>query len=341
MKAPVLALIVAATAFGGTSIYFYNQMQDARARADEFAAKSTELNARIVELEKARAQFQERRFASANTFGGGAMMAGPGQPSPSAAAAKADAPDELHWNSQPLPERSPAMQKMMRSQVRALNKRLYADVGSQLGLSKDQANKLIDLLTDQQTQSFETRDSKGAGEARDQWQESQRQLESEITDLIGADKAMSLEEYQKTLPARQDVEMLSRQFDGIDAPLNDDQRKRLLSAIVEERERVPVPKYVEGTGVEEFQQTLLAWEEDYNQRLTSQAHRILNTDQATAFTEIQQARNEMRAQFSTPGRGPRPGMRGPGGSVMYTSAMPIGIAVTADVVSETPAPDKK
>ena len=46
--------------------------------------------------------------------------------------------------------RDEVFNKMMRAQIRAHHKQLYADVGAQLGLSKDEASKLIDLLTDQQ-----------------------------------------------------------------------------------------------------------------------------------------------------------------------------------------------
>ena len=49
-----------------------------------------------------------------------------------------------------MPPQSEAFQKMMRAQMRAYNKQMYADVGAQLGLTREEVNKLIDLLTDQQ-----------------------------------------------------------------------------------------------------------------------------------------------------------------------------------------------
>jgi hypothetical protein len=243
----------------------------------------------------------------------------------------------------PSPERSEAMQKMMRVQMRANNKRLYADVGSQLGLTKDQANKLIDLLTDQQASSFgQHREAKDADEARSLWEETQRQQKAELTDLIGADKVESLEEYQKSLPARQEVEMLARQLDGYDAPLTDDQRKRLVAVMSEERERVPMPAYTEGTDLDEYRKTRLAWEQDYNQRVGAQATSILNTQQSSVYSELAQAQQEMRAQFATMPGGRR--MRGvPGGTMGYSAvaAPSNGVYVDAVVVNAPPEPEKK
>ena len=281
-------------------------------------------------------------------------MVASGSPPPAANAdgdAKAGGPNEPGWSVRPSLERTAAMQKMMRGQMRANNKRLYADVGPALGLTRDQANKLIDLLTEQQVSQFgEHREMKDANEAHDYWQEKQREQKAELTDLLGADKVASLEEYQKSLPARQELDMLSRQLEGYDAPLNDDQRQRLLKAMVEERERVPAPDYTEGADMAEFQKARVAWEDDYNERVNSQARSILSTEQASAYNEYQQAQKDMRASFATmvgpggPG-GPRPMMRGVvGGNVMFSAAAPAGAVLQAEsvtVTAPTAAPDKK
>jgi hypothetical protein len=351
MKASVVGLFVATAAFGSSSIYLWSQLQDERTRAEEFAIRSAELNARIAELEAARAQFGERRFAGANTFDGRPATAGPGKPPPPPNGASEDNANEIKpspWSVRPSPERTAAMQKMMRPQIRANNKRMYADIGSALGLSKEQANKLIDLLTDQQVTQFgQQREFDDPNEARNNWEEIQRQQKADLSDLIGADKVASLEEYQKSLPARQELDMLARQFDGYDVPLNEDQRKRLLTVMVEERDRVPSPTFTEGGDMEEFQKIQMAWEEDYNERVASQARSILDSTQANALNEYQQAQKDMRSQFVTmmPPGGPRRMMRGvAGGNVMFTSAAPAGAVVHAEsvtLVAPASAPDKK
>lgn len=346
MKASVLGLVVATAAFGSSSIYLWSQLQDERTRAAAFSAQSAQLTARIAELEAARAQFEKSRFASANTFGGGPAIVGAGHPPPPATATKdetgADTAEGARWTMQQSPERSAAMQRMMRAQVRANNKRLYADVGTELGLSKEQSSKLVDLLTDQQTTPFVNRRVVDPADGHDVWAETHQKLQSEIADLIGPEKATALREYQESLPDRQELDMVSRQLEGYDAPLSDNQRKLMLTAMAEERERVPAPQYGDATNMQEFQKVRMAWEDDYNERVTSQARSILNSDQLTAYSEYQQAQKDMRAQFAT--MIPQPTMREvAGGNVTYSTAPVVGAFIRADAVTvAVPAdPDKK
>jgi len=347
MKASMLGLLVATTAFGGSSIYLWSQLQDERARADELASRGAELNTRLADLEKARGMFEQHRFAGANTFGGGRAILSPGEPPPPDGAESRPEPQMSPWSVRPSPEHSAAMQKMMRTQLRVNNRRMYADVGSALGLGKDETNKLIDLLTDQQVSHFGQREFKDEEEMRRYSEEQGRKEEAELVDLLGDQKAASLQEYQKSLPARQEADMIARQLEGNESPLTDDQRKRLVKTIIEERERVPEPVFVDGKDPDEFRKIQLAWEDDYNERLTSQARTILNTEQASTFTEFQQAQKDMRAQFAT--------MTAPGGlhrmagvagrNLTYTNAMPVTsgpLFVSETIVNAPPpAPAKK
>jgi hypothetical protein len=349
MKASVLGLLVATAAFGGSSIYLWSQLQNERERAAELTARGADLDARIAQLEKARVEFGQRRLVGANTFGGQAM-GGPGKP-PAAVSgsivSESKGPEMSPWTVRPPPERSAAMHKMMRAQVRAHNKRLYADVGSKLGLNKDDANKLIDLLTDQQTGGFEPfREGDEAVDFQNAWAEKQRKLQAEVVALLGDDKAATLQEYQKSLPARQELEMLSRQLEGYDTPINAEQRDRLLKVMVEERDRVPEPDYVDGLDLEEFQKSRMAWEEDYNERVASQARNILDTEQINAYTEYQQAQKDMRAQFGTllPTGAPRMIRGVSSGNVTFSSAAPAGatvMAAEAVFINAPPESDKK
>src|SRR6185369_8836775 len=108
--------------------------------ADALTAANTALNARIAELEKAH---EQRRYAG-SFFGGEQMARGdmppgppppPGKPGDKSEAAPGNGPPPMMFGGG---NRSEAFQKMMRSQVKANNKRLYADVGPALGLTKDE-----------------------------------------------------------------------------------------------------------------------------------------------------------------------------------------------------------
>lgn len=347
MKTPVLGLAVASVAFGGSSIYLWQQLEQERERSALVEQKAAELNARIAELEQARANFAEQRVASSGNLVAGSFGNAAGTSSPPPPAEKAEPPkaEERQVWTQPRPDRSPAFRKMMRSQIRANNKRVYADVGSKLGLDKDTANKLIDLITDQQIPDFgNVRDMSDQAEVQRYFEEKQRQNQAQIADLIGPDKAVMLQEYQESIPARMEVEMLARQLEGNDTALSAEQRQRLVDAYVTERKRVPMPESYEGIDPEAYQKSVAAWQEDYSRRTAEEASRILDGEQLTAFNEMQQWQKEMRENMANLPAGAMPrvrrGMAG-GNAVMFSTAAPVAIGAAGAVAVAAPLQEQK
>jgi hypothetical protein len=192
---------------------------------------------------------------------------------------------------------------MIRSQIRGNNKRLYSDIGTRLGLSPEDANKLIDLITDQQVSMMErARAQRSAGAAVDRstvMEKLNQENLAQITDLIGGDKIELYKQYQDTLPARQEVEMLSRQLEGNDAALSKEQRDRMITALAEERSRVPTPRFADSASAEDYNKAMSAWQEDYNERSAARARSILTGDQVAAYDEYQQWSREMRQSFES------------------------------------------
>ena len=342
MKASVWGLLVAAVAFGASTIYLSVQLKDERAQAERFAEASRALNARIAELERTRDQrYIVQGGFGEETLGQGVMPPLP-PPPPSAYSAEstADATEPVVMNGPP--PRSEAFQKMMRSQVRANNKRIYADLGAQLGLSKEDTSRLIDLLTNQQVEGFGRMRELSADPAgrRRLMDEANSENQAELEDFLGVSKAAALRDYQETIPARQEMEALTRQLEGADATLNEDQQKRLLAALVDERKRIPMPKVSDFTKPEEYTKAYAEWQSDYNERMNSQARTILNGEQMTAYSEYQQWQKEMREQVATrrPGHGPR-GMVAADGNVAFaTAAAPI---AAETVILVAPPPEVK
>jgi hypothetical protein len=298
---PLLGLMIASVAFGASTIYLGIQLREERARADQFTAESRALQARIQELEKARQHLDDRLFTGGAVTGdGSARMDLPEAAAPPPAVGEQPAPPATGTAgtaiASPMPERSPAFEKMRRSQVRAINKRLYSDIGDKLGLSKADTGRLIDLLTDQRLASMEgarVRMNNSSADPR-AISEAARQELSAIADLIGQDKMEQFKDYQETLPARQEVEMLSRQLEGADLELSKSQRDRLVTALAEERRRVPTPTLANAPSREDYAQAMAAWHEDYNERATSRARSILVGEQLGAYEEYQQWSREMR-----------------------------------------------
>jgi hypothetical protein len=322
MKASMLGLMVATAAFGASSVYLWRQLDQERARSSEVEQATQKLQARITELESARHTFTGARLG----FDGGAagMPAMPPHPSrpPSAMpvgtkTAEVAAPELSPWTIQ-RHEPPPAMKRMMRASMRSHNRRMYADVGDALGLDKETATKLVDLITEQQTAGIDVRATDPTEPAPD-WDAIHRQQEKAIADLIGPDKMVSLEQYQQSMPARQDFAMLAQQLEGSDVPLTQDQGKKLLEAYVTERARVPMPTYTEGSDGADYAKAINAWQADYSQRVSDEATRILNADQLSAYNDIQQWQKEMREQLPTMlPAGPHGTLRGPRGALNAT-----------------------
>jgi hypothetical protein len=305
MKPTMLGLLIAAGAFGASTIYLAMQLDEERTRAEEVLAQSRALNARIAELEKARADLEALRVVGPrDATVVGEQVAGEQDRVVQASTTAATSATESGEARLPLapPERSAALQKMMRTQLRANFKRLHADIGARLGLSQEDANKLIDLLLDQQMavidRGRQDRTSNATPEQRAAAYGAQQEKDlADISALIGAGKMDEYKAYQETLPSRQEVDMLSRQLEAGDANLTADQRDRLVTALAEERKRVPVPKLSESTSREEYNREMAAWQDDYNQRAATRASSILNSEQQTTYTEFQQLSKEMRQQM--------------------------------------------
>ena len=310
MKPSFLGLLIAAVAFGASTIYLAVQLKEERAQADRFIEESRALNARVAELEKIRSEL-ERTPATDGADSSGALTqaatvskAGPAADTAAAhATANVEEPAESgNRAAAPMPQPSEAMQKMRRTQLRANNKRLHADIGEKLGLSSDEASKLVDLITDQQMAAMqrgrEERMSGASGESRvSTYELNQQKNLAEVTALIGTDKAELYKAYQEAMPARQEVNMLERQLEANDSTLSKDQRDRMITALAEERKRVPEPKFSESASREEHAKASLEWQQDYQERAATRARSILNSDQLTTFSEYQQWTREMRQQF--------------------------------------------
>jgi hypothetical protein len=299
---PRLGLIIAALACGASTIYLAIQLREERIRGDQFIEESRALQARIAELEKARAQFGKVGSAGGTAPAGDAAPTRQVEPPEvgKLIAAPVAAPEVPPSRAgMPPAERSEALQKLMRSQLRTTNQRLHADIGDRLGLSREQANKLIDLLTDQQIAAMQrARERMSNANGDTQGFENARDKElAEVAGLIGHGKLAQFEAYQETLPARQEVEMLSRQLNDADMALSRDQRNRMVEALAEERQRVPAPRHSDAASREEHLQAMAAWQEDYNQRAASRARSILHSDQLSAYAEYQQLSRDLRQQL--------------------------------------------
>jgi hypothetical protein len=318
MKRPVLGLAVATAAFAVSSLYLWAQLSDERERAAQVEQTTRELQARIAELEKASAPFVAGSFGSF----------GPRPPSPATQESKAAGSEPA---AQPVtvpfdaPTQSPAFQKMMRTQIRASARRQYADIGDELGLGKEKARKLVELLAEQQASMFDlSNQSADAAGAIANFEQKQREHDQAIADLLGPVKAEEFEEYQRTLPVRMELQSLAQQLEDNGTPLSESQRKQLIEVILQEQGRVPMPAYADGMDQAEQFKAANSWKDDYDTRVAERASHILNAEQLGTYNDIQQMHKEMRDQFAASGMAV--GVKVGGGAVNIQSHRVIGPA---------------
>lgn len=295
MKAPVLGLAIAVTAFAGSSLYLWLQLKEERAQASRVEETNRQLHARIAELEKARVLFAQDRPPGMDS-----PLAPPSAPTPGITPQAVDeitAELQAEWAARTAAGPSPAMIKMMRAGSRAEIRRQYGEFVRGLGLSKEMTSKLLDLLTDQQVADFTPPPNvTDEQQFRRNFEERHRANEAAIADLIGSDKAAELKSYQQSIPSRQEFEMLARQLDGSDAPLTAEQHDRLLAVWLEERAREPQPNFSMNSTEADYVQASNAWSDEFAQRFRSEARHILDSEQLGAYDEIQNAQREMRDQ---------------------------------------------
>jgi hypothetical protein len=341
MKARVWGLVVSAVAFAGSSVYLWQQLREQRALGAEITAANEALKARLAELEQHRGGWNRLAQADVRTDAGSPAI--PGQvatPPQPAATVQNDAQRAADQALQTIRrEPTPAMQRMMRTQMRANHKRMYADFVKQIGLSADDANTFYDLLTEQWPVpgTFGDLDPE---QQRLKFEEHRRQSEAKLDDLLGAQNRQAYDEYQETLGARSELEMISRQLEGAEIPLSADQRKRLVSAMVEEQRRVPQPDYANYGDAALYQKAMADWQAEYGERTAQRARGILSSEQSEAFDQYQQWQKEMREQFATvpAGRMPVPGvapMRVAVPNAGQTVIISGGVATAAPVVVDT------
>jgi hypothetical protein len=191
---------------------------------------------------------------------------------------------------------SPAAQRYMRSQMKASMRRQYADVGQALGLSQEQANKLIDLLSDPQSRMIAnprnvTMDRPNIMQAA---AEARKRTEAAVAEVIGQEKLPQWEEYQKTMPERMQASMVHQEMQRMGMPLSDDQRARLVDILIEQHQQNPRPSPEQGIAPEEMHQASIKWQDESDKAFLERAKSVLTKEQYEEYRDYQDFQREMR-----------------------------------------------
>jgi hypothetical protein len=194
----------------------------------------------------------------------------------------------------------PNLRQMVSASQRLGVRMAYGDLTKELQLTQDQ------VILDGQAKVFER--VRNAGGDPTAFASATRDVKAEtdaaMLALLGNEKFLKYEAYQKTVPERMEVSRLSRQLSAANAPLSDSQRKQLLAALSEERALLPAAGQGPGAfmpGTPEQQR----WQSDYDTRVRERASRILTADQMKQFEQMQSQQNAVRNMIGAlmPGMG--------------------------------------
>lgn len=251
MKKLVPLLMIALAAVSIAAVYVWQELRAVR-------LQTSELSAHIAELQSAKLVAAATPALSAPTsveLQPGAATALPGaaataQSSASiaapAAAPEARKPDPLQALAQQMLG-TPEGQEMLKAQLRAMLPMQLPDIGKELGLTPAETEKLLDMLVKHQLSvtgdalnmlgGSSQQDAAAMQASQRKIQDQQRANQAELATLLG-DKMPKYEEYQKTLPLRQQVTRLQASLGTGNNALSDTQSKQLISALAAEQAQI-------------------------------------------------------------------------------------------------------
>jgi len=291
---------VIAAAGAAASIYLAVQLSGARAQLEQQRHARNADAARISQLEDEL----HARQATAHLPppGPGAATPGPKPPPARESRAAANAGPES-WMPPPAVERpggfnnSPVARNSTRLQQEVRLRRFYADMPATLGLDAAQADKLFDLLAD--SEMSEINNMRGYVDdpaARASIEASAReQRNAAIESLLGPDKAAEFQSYEKSMPARMQVNRVGETMAAANVPLTDAQKTAMITAYVKEQDAGPPPQRPPGNSFDaDYEMRYLDWQADYSRRVQASVEPLLNAEQVRQYRESVENQNARR-----------------------------------------------
>jgi hypothetical protein len=203
----------------------------------------------------------------------------------------------------------PEMKKVMRSQQGMAIRMMYGDLTSELGLTPDEATLIFDLLTERQMSlagkaMAAGTDEAGADAAAAEAKNAQDSFAAELKNILGEDRMKKFEAYERTVGERMTLQQYTQSMSAAGSPLDETQRKSLLSIMTEERLKQPPSKFDPGTKdvagamkamrTGEGMEQAMEQQRALNQRVLARARTVLSADQTLAFEAAQKQMIDMQ-----------------------------------------------
>jgi hypothetical protein len=302
MKTTTLVLGVIAAACAAASIYLGAQLSAANEQLAQQGAARTRDAAIIHELEA------DRDVLTAALGRAGV---------PTSAAADSTAPPPMASNQMavqapvrgadgPIPgsdrqgrsASTPAEQNVRRINQEVRLRRRYAGMPEELGLDAAQSDKLYNLLADYQAKSGDDGrayqyDPFGRQALADA---NEAQRNADIEALLGPDKAAQFQDFEKSIPARMQVNRIGEGMAAASVPLSEAQRRSLVAVVITEQVSAPPPQRPADGGYDpEYEMKFLDWQADYSKRVQARVEPLLTSEQVARYRDAVEVQNTRRA----------------------------------------------
>jgi hypothetical protein len=303
MKLATASLLGTTLVFAATSIYLARELGVTRdALAAESEARAAQ-DARIRDLERApppsEVAVADRRSQAEQDPG----TSPPPPPASAGSAAPPLPPDsrsvQTGPGTRPAPGRelSAAEMRQRRVMQETRLRRQFEDMPRELGLDAATADRLYDLLADQEISTMEQMSAYTGDPAarRAVADAARRDRDAAIDALIGPDKAADFLSFEKSLPARMQVGRIEADMTASDVPLREDQRKQMIATIAGIQEKHPQPTRDAAASASEFEVRRLDWQADYSKRVQSAVEPLLTAEQRARYREAVELQDARRA----------------------------------------------
>jgi hypothetical protein len=168
-----------------------------------------------------------------------------------------------------------------------------------LDLDPAQADKLFDLLADSRVAEFnDQRGYQGDPVGRQSVEAAAReQRDAAIETLLGPDKAAEFQSFEKSIPARMQVNRIGESMAAANVPLTAAQRTSLIAAVAAEQQAGPPPQRpADGSNDSGYETKFLDWQADYSRRVQARVEPLLTAEQARQYRDAVQMQNARRAE---------------------------------------------
>jgi hypothetical protein len=257
MNKAVIVLVLTTAAASFACMHLVSELRDERARTDTLQTRITELERAVAQREQI-ASVTPTRESPFSPFSSSVVTEhepprrpAAEAPSPTerpSARAQPDMSEQMkeHFERQRELMQDPKYREAIRKQQRAHMDSTYPGLEEALGLSAEEKSRFLDLLSRQQTDemaksqemmAWNSRDPAAIEKAQNAITQRQQRNQEELDAQFGPSVRQKWTEYQESLGARHRVAAMQSQLALAGAPLNADQSKAVLNALVEEQRR--------------------------------------------------------------------------------------------------------